>query len=43
MNALIRGEVLLLLVAAALFALAALHSSGDFDAISLAEKFFGVA
>lgn len=43
MNTLIRGEVLLLLVAAALFAIAALHSSGEFDAINIAEKFFGIS
>jgi hypothetical protein len=43
MNALIRTEVLLLLLAAALFAVAALHSSGDFDAIQVAQDFFGVS
>lgn len=32
MNALIRGEFLLLMLAGALFTLAALHFSGNFDA-----------
>jgi hypothetical protein len=43
MNALIRSEVLLLLLAAALFAVAALHASGDFDVIQAAEKFVGIS
>jgi hypothetical protein len=40
MNALIRGEFFLLMLAGALFTLAALHFSGNFDAVREARNFF---
>ena len=40
MNALIRGEFLLLMLAGALFTLAALHFTGDFDAARELRNFF---